>query len=189
MKLILALGNPGDTYRDSRHNAGWWLADHLVVRWGLPAFRRDGPEASTGAARAGEDVRVVKPLTYMNRSGRALRRWIGRDGFEPARDLLVLVDDVALEPGSFRVRARGSAGGHNGLVSVEGALRSQAYARLRIGVGGPGGADVDLADWVLSAAPPAEEEAILSSLDRMAEAVECWLGDGIEAAMNRHNRS
>ncbi|MDT8435978.1 MAG: aminoacyl-tRNA hydrolase [Gemmatimonadota bacterium] len=189
MKLILALGNPGERYRDTRHNAGWWLADHLVARWDLPAFRRDGPAAGTGGGVSGQDVRLVKPLTWMNRSGRALRPWGEREDFRPDEDLLVLVDDVALPPGRFRVRASGSAGGHNGLLSVEGALRSRDYARLRIGVGGPGDRDVDLADWVLSPPRPDEEELVLAGFGRAAEAVECWLADGVEEAMNRANRS
>lgn len=189
MKLILALGNPGERYRDTRHNAGWWLADHLVVRWSLPPFRREGPESRTAGTAHGRQVGLVKPLTYMNRSGRALRPWREREDFRPEEDLLVLVDDVALEPGRFRVRGTGSAGGHNGLLSVEGALRSREYGRLRIGVGGPEDRDVDLADWVLSAPRPDQEERVLAGFDRMSEAVECWLEEGVEVAMNRFNRS
>ena len=125
MKLLIALGNPGEKYRDTRHNAGWWLADHLVVRWSLDPFRRAGPVAESQGGVAGKDVLLVKPLTYMNRSGRALRRYREHEDFVPARDLLILVDDVDLEPGRFRLRASGSAGGHNGLLSIESALRSR----------------------------------------------------------------
>jgi len=102
-------------------------------------------------------------------------------------DLLVLVDDVALEPGRFRLRGSGSAGGHNGLLSIEGALRSQEFARFRIGVGAPADREVDMADWVLSAPRPDQEETILAGFDRMSEAVECWLSEGVEIAMNRFN--
>ncbi len=189
MKLLVALGNPGERYRDTRHNAGWWLADHLVVRWSLGPFRRQGPLAETVGEVAGETVTVVKPLTYMNRSGRVLRRFRDQEDFDPATDLLVLVDDVALPPGRFRLRASGSAGGHNGLLSIEGALRSQQYARLRIGVGQPADRDVDRADWVLARPRPDEEESVLTELDAMAESVECWLSDGAETAMSRFNRS
>jgi PTH1 family peptidyl-tRNA hydrolase len=188
VKLLVALGNPGDRYRDTRHNAGWWLADHLVNRWSLDAFRRHGRVSETSGRVAGDDVQVLKPLTYMNRSGQALRKFRGDSGFAPASDLLVLVDDVALAPGRFRIRASGSAGGHNGLLSIEGALRSQEYSRLRIGVGAPTDRDVDMADWVLSAPRPDQEEEILTSFDSMSEAVECWLSDGAEAAMNRFNQ-
>jgi PTH1 family peptidyl-tRNA hydrolase len=189
MKLLIALGNPGEQYRDTRHNAGWWLADHLVVRWSLAPFRRHGPVAESEGGVAGRDVLLVKPLTYMNRSGRVLRRYRDQEGFRPATDLLVLVDDVDLEPGRFRLRASGSAGGHNGLQSIEAALRSREFARLRIGVGAPEDRDVDRADWVLAAPRQDEEEAVLTVFDRMSEAVECWLSDGAEVAMNRFNRS
>jgi PTH1 family peptidyl-tRNA hydrolase len=123
----------------------------------------------------------------MNRSGRVLPRLLEAHAAAPAGDLLVLVDDVALPPGTFRLRARGSAGGHNGLASIEEALGSREYARLRIGVGSPGRSGVDLADWVLAAPSAAEESALLERMDAMAEAVECWLAGGIEPAMNRFN--
>jgi len=184
----MALGNPGERYRDTRHNAGWWLADHLANRWSFGRFRRQRRTAETEGRVAGTEVKVLKPLTYMNRSGQSLRPYRGADGFVSSRDLLVLVDDVALEPGRFRLRASGSAGGHNGLLSIEGALRSQAYARLRIGVGAPADRGVDMADWVLSAPRPDQEEAILTAFDTIAEAVECWMSDGVETAMSRYNR-
>lgn len=124
----------------------------------------------------------------MNRSGGALASLRAADAFDPAQDLLVLVDDVALDVGRFRVRGAGSAGGHNGLKSVEGVLRRQDYARLRIGVGPrPMGLD-DLADFVLDRFTPEERAALDALLDPMAEAVECWLDEGIERAMNRFNR-
>ena len=133
-------------------------------------------------------MKLLKPLTYMNRSGQSLRPFRDAPDFAPARDLLVLVDDVALEPGRFRLRASGSAGGHNGLLSIEGALRSQVFARLRIGVGAPADREVDMADWVLSAPRPDQEEEILTTFDTISEAVECWLSDGVETAMSRFNR-
>lgn len=139
-------------------------------------------------AREGIPVQVIKPQTYMNRSGAALAQLRDREDFDPARDLLVLVDDVALDVGRFRLRGAGSAGGHNGLRSVEGALRRQDYARLRIGVG-PRPMEVDdLADFVLDRFTGEERDAVDALLDPMAEAVECWLDEGIERAMNRFNR-
>jgi PTH1 family peptidyl-tRNA hydrolase len=124
----------------------------------------------------------------MNRSGAVLAPLRAIETFDPSRDLLVLVDDVALDVGRFRLRGAGSAGGHNGLKSVEAALRRQDYARLRIGVG-PRPMDYDdLADFVLDGFTPEERQALDALLDAMAEAVECWLGEGIERAMNRFNR-
>ncbi len=123
----------------------------------------------------------------MNRSGAVLAPLRTSESFDPSRDLLVLVDEVALEVGRFRLRGAGSAGGHNGLKSVEGSLRRQDYARLRIGVG-PRPMDYDdLADYVLDRFTREERAIIDRLLDPMAEAGECWLEDGIERAMNRFN--
>jgi PTH1 family peptidyl-tRNA hydrolase len=139
-------------------------------------------------SRDGVPIQVIKPQTYMNRSGAALASLRGSDAFDPARDLLVLVDDVALDVGRFRLRGAGSAGGHNGLKSVEGVLQRQDYPRLRIGVG-PRPMEVDdLADFVLDCFTKDERAALDALLDPMAEAVECWLDEGIERAMNRFNR-
>ncbi len=132
---------------------------------------------------------MLKPQTYMNRSGAVLGPLRGRTGFDPGQDLLVLVDEVALPVGRFRLRAKGSAGGHNGLKSLEGALRSQDYARLRIGVGPLPPDYDDMADFVLGGFDREEARTIESLLDPMADAVECWLADGIEAAMTRYNKN
>ena len=139
-------------------------------------------------SRGGVPVQVLKPQTYMNRSGTALTSLRAVPTFDPATDLLVLVDDVALDVGRYRLRGAGSAGGHNGLRSVEAALRRQDYARLRIGVG-PRPLDHDnLADYVLDRITPEERAVLDALLDPMADAVECWLDEGIERAMNRFNR-
>jgi PTH1 family peptidyl-tRNA hydrolase len=132
-------------------------------------------------------VWLIKPTVYMNRSGIAVRALVESESLDPVRDLLVVVDDVALPPGQPRFRARGSAGSHNGLQSIEDALGTRDYARLRIGVGAaPPGAD--LADWVLSEFDdPADEEAVLAALPRIAEGVEVWAREGVEVAMNRYN--
>jgi peptidyl-tRNA hydrolase, PTH1 family len=138
--------------------------------------------------RGGTHVQLSKPQTYMNRSGAALATLRDLPEVDPARDLLVLVDDVALDFGRFRLRGAGSAGGHNGLKSVEGALRRQDYARLRIGVG-PRPMDYDdLADYVLDRFTREERRLLDDLLDPMAEAVECWLDEGIEKAMSRFNK-
>jgi peptidyl-tRNA hydrolase, PTH1 family len=137
----------------------------------------------------GYAVRILEPQTYMNRSGAAITPLLDLPGFDPSRDLLILVDEVALPLGRFRLRGAGSAGGHNGLKSVEGALRRQDYARLRIGVGPkPAGLD-ELSDFVLEAFPRDERRVLDQLLDPMAEAVETWVDQGIEIAMTRHNRS
>ena len=165
------------------------MADHLAARWGLGAFRRDGPARvarGTVRGRAGE---VIKPQTFMNRSGAVLGALRAKPGFTAGSDLLVLVDDVALPVGRFRLRAQGSAGGHNGLKSIEGVLRSQDYARLRIGVGPLPAEYQDMADFVLDGFSAEEADTLAALLDPMADAVECWLAEGIEVAMTRYNKN
>jgi len=187
VKVIVGLGNPGPEYDATRHNVGWWMVDRLAYDWGFATFARDGRALTTEGTASGHAVRLVKPMTYMNRSGVALRFLEAQEGFDPAADLLVIVDDAALDVGRVRLRPEGSPGGHNGLRSVSGALRSDAYPRMRIGVGRkPEG--VDLADWVLSPMPEKDEEAVVGLLPELTQAVEAWLSDGIEAAMNRFNR-
>lgn len=184
----MGLGNPGPEYENTRHNAGFLLADHLARRWKLPAFRRIPAARETRGTVQEQPVVLLKPQTYMNRSGAALTPFRDRPDFDPGRDLLILVDDYAFPLGYFRLRAAGSSGGHNGLKSVEGTLRRQDYARLRIGIG-PLPPDVDdSADFVLAEFSRDEREQLLAGLDPMAEAVECWLAEGIEVAMNRFNR-
>lgn len=183
----MGLGNPGPEYDATRHNVGWWVADRLAYDWDFPTFRRDGRALVSDGRVAEEQVRLVKPTTYMNRSGLAARSLDGLEGFEPSRDLLVVVDDAALDVGRVRFRPEGSPGGHNGLKSISGALRSNAYARLRVGVGKkPEGED--LADWVLSPMPEEDEDQVVALLPELTHAVEAWVAEGVEAAMNRFNR-
>jgi PTH1 family peptidyl-tRNA hydrolase len=164
------------------------LADHLAARWRLLPFKRGDRARQVEGTSGGQHIRLLKPQTYMNRSGAALAPLRALPGFDPASDLLVLVDDVALPVGRFRLRGAGSAGGHNGLKSIEGTLQRQDYARLRIGVGPVPAVLDDLADFVLGPLDLEERRAIEELLDPMAEAVECWLADGIERAMSRFNR-
>jgi len=163
------------------------LADRLAARWKLPPFRRVPAARETRGEVLGREVLVLKPQTYMNRSGAALASLRSFPGFDPAQELLVITDDFALPLGRFRLRGAGSAGGHNGLKSIEGALRRQDYARLRIGIGPLPPGTGDTADFVLEQFSREEREVINQLLDPMGEAVECWLSDGIEVAMNRFN--
>jgi PTH1 family peptidyl-tRNA hydrolase len=184
----VGLGNPGPEYLETRHNAGFRLADHLVARWRLGPLRRGDRARVVEGSWNGHSVRVLEPQTYMNRSGAALAPLLALPDFDPSRDLMILVDEVALPMGRFRLRGAGSAGGHNGLKSVEGVLRRQDYARLRIGVG-PVPPDLDgLTDFVLDPFPAEDRKILDSLLDPMAEAVETWLDAGIELAMTKHNK-
>jgi PTH1 family peptidyl-tRNA hydrolase len=186
-KVIVGLGNPGREYDNTRHNAGWWLLDVLAQRWGVPKFRAEKNQAIATTRVEPFQVRLIKPLTYMNRSGSVLVPLKRMGALDLAKDLLVLVDDVALEPGRVRFRPSGSAGGHNGLKSIEQARVVLGAQRLRIGVGSkPPGAD--LADWVLSSMPRSDRKLVDERLPELAEAVETWMREGIEVAMDRYNR-
>ncbi|HEY7877399.1 MAG TPA: aminoacyl-tRNA hydrolase [Gemmatimonadaceae bacterium] len=190
MKLIVGLGNPGREYERTRHNVGWWVVDHLADVWHLGAWREDG-QARTATGRLGPvHVRLVKPLTFMNLSGRVLIPYLRRAFWSPATDLLVVVDDVALPVGRMRLRASGSAGGHNGLKSIEHEIGSREYARLRLGIrpADPERPVGELVDFVLSPFGSADREAILTLMPNVSAAVETWAHDGIAAAMNAYNR-
>lgn len=186
MRLIMGLGNPGPRYDDTRHNVGWWAVDRLAHDWSAGSFREEGPALRTSVNVAGETVVLAKPLTWMNRSGSVLGPFLRQPDFEPSRDLMVVVDDATRPAGGLRLRPDGSAGGHNGLRSIEGVV-GQSYARLRIGVGRPpeGG---DLVEWVLSPMNDNDEDAVLAILADLAPALECWITDGVRPAMDRFNR-
>jgi PTH1 family peptidyl-tRNA hydrolase len=191
LKVILGLGNPGRQYESTRHNVGWWVLDHLADVWHFEGWKRDGEALVSNATIGGSRVRLIKPLTYMNLSGAVLKNYLRRPFWAPSKDLLVVVDEVQLPVGKFRIRARGSAGGHNGLRSVETALGNQEYPRLRIGVGPSEerkNVYHDLADFVLAPFARDERDDILALLPRIAAAVETWVREGTDRAMNAHNR-
>ena len=192
MKVILGLGNPGRQYEATRHNVGWWLIDHLADVWHFDGWKRSGEAHVAAHELAGTKVRLVKPQTYMNLSGQVLKNYVRNPFWSAAKDLLVVVDEVQLPVGRFRLRSRGSAGGHNGLKSVEHALGTQEYSRLRIGVGPSEERKEiygDLADFVLAPFARDEREDVISIIPSLAEATQSWLTEGIEKAMNLHNRA
>ncbi|MEO5815397.1 MAG: aminoacyl-tRNA hydrolase [Gemmatimonadaceae bacterium] len=191
MKVILGLGNPGKEYEHTRHNVGWWLIDHLAERWQFDGWKKDGQARIAQGHLTGvkETVRLVKPQTYMNLSGGVLVQYARRPFWAAANDLLVVVDDVAIPAGTWRLRAEGGAGGHNGLKSVDGSLGTQKYARLRIGVGDPertpGG---PLTDFVLGAVGKRDGQAIRELFPVIEEAVATWVREGIKGALDVQSR-
>jgi PTH1 family peptidyl-tRNA hydrolase len=185
VKLVVGLGNPGPKYRDTLHNVGFMTMDVLAARHGA-AFESAPADALTARVRgAGGGWLLVKPLTFMNRSGAAVGDLL-RFYKIPVEDLLVVVDEVALPAGHLRARPSGSAGGHNGLKSIIGVLGTEQFSRLRIGVG-RGDPRRDLADHVLSMIPPDLRPAIDEAVVRAADAVECFARDGIEKTMQVFN--
>jgi PTH1 family peptidyl-tRNA hydrolase len=183
VKLVVGLGNPGPKYRDTRHNVGFWVVDELAKRWQLQNTWRQRDEAMIVRQPGG--AALVKPLTFMNLSGFAVSRLRQFFQVDPG-DLLVIVDEVALPLGRLRARARGSAGGHNGLKSVIEQLGTNEFPRLRIGVG-RGDDRRDLADHVLSKFDPAEGDTIQAATLRAADAAEMFISEGIERVMNTFN--
>jgi PTH1 family peptidyl-tRNA hydrolase len=183
--LVVGLGNPGERYAHTRHNVAWAVLDELAARHAAA----EAPGHATYRARrvvvSGHDVELLQPLTFMNLSGEALRAWRERYGNE--HELLVVSDDVYLPLGTLRVRASGSSGGHRGLDSIEAAVGSRDYARLRVGVGQAESAAA-LREHVLQQVAPEEVPTLEQALRRAADAVECWIAEGALGAMNQFNR-
>ena len=184
--LIVGLGNPGSKYWNTRHNVGFAamdaLADSLHARVDRVKF-----QGLTGTAeKKKKKLILLKPTTYMNLSGQAVSAAARFYKIPPER-ILVMFDDISLEPGRIRVRKEGSAGGHNGVKSIISSLGSQAFPRIKIGVGAKPHPDYDLADWVLSVFPLSQREAMAEVYSRAAEAARAIVTEGCDAAMNRFN--
>ena len=187
MKVIVGLGNPGKEYEKTRHNVGWWVVDHLADVWRFEGWKKDGDARVASGTVNGTRVRLVKPQTYMNLSGEVLRSYKRRPFFAVANDLLVVVDEVALPVGRYRFREKGSAGGHNGLKSVEQHVGTQEYGRLRIGVGPAEDRERSgsLSDYVLSPLGKLDTAAVVDLLAPLTTAVEMWVSDGMKKTMNK----
>jgi len=183
---VVGLGNPGDRYAGTRHNVAWRVLDALAGRWHATDHSVAGLYAARRARVAGDFVELMQPLTFMNLAGEAVERWV-HENEAPPEDLLVVSDDVYLPVGTLRLRARGSSGGHRGLGSVEAALGRRDFARLRIGVGAAK-SSAELREHVLDAFSAEERPLVDDTVVRAADAVECWVAEGIAAAMNRFNR-
>ncbi len=186
MWLIVGLGNPGERYARTRHNIGFEALDVLARRHGLEFRGRRANSLIAEGSIAGQRVALAKPQTFMNLSGQAvsaLRNWYKID---PARELLVIYDDLDLPFAKLRLRERGSAGTHNGMRSIVQQLGNGEFPRLRVGIGQPPG-KMDPAAYVLSRFSREEEEALPALLDTIADAVEVVLREGLTTAMNRYN--
>lgn len=184
MKLVCGLGNPGLRYKNTRHNIGFLTVDTLARRHKVRIGTRGHASLFARAKVSGQDVCFLKPQTFMNNSGEALRAVAEKFGID-CRDILIVCDDIELRLGIIRLRARGSAGSHKGLVSVIDTLGTKGFNRLRIGVGRERTAV--LRDYVLSGFKRGEKETVQAVVQRAADAIEVWVEEGVEAAMNRFN--
>jgi PTH1 family peptidyl-tRNA hydrolase len=184
VKIVVGLGNPGAQYAKTRHNIGWMVLDRIADRagWDGKGRSRDASAIAGGRFR-GLDLTIVKPQTYMNDSGLAVRKVLARE-HAPLNDLLVVADDFALPFGKLRFRENGGSGGHNGLGSIIDELRTEKFSRLRIGIGAP---DRGFRDHVLNQFEPDERQRLDGLLEAAADAVEEWARHGTSKAANRFN--
>jgi len=183
-KIIVGLGNPGEQYAKTRHNIGWMVTDRLADRAGWSGRGRQKDAASVVGGRFRSlDLVLVKPLTFMNDSGVAVRKVLARER-APLAEMLVVVDDFSLPFGKLRFRDGGGPGGHNGLRSIIDEMGTEGFPRLRVGIGEPGSGFID---HVLSVFAPEERLRLDELLDAAADAVEAWARDGLSKASNRFN--
>ena len=184
--LLVCLGNPGDKYENTRHNVGFMVADEVAERRNAPIQKLKFKALTNILTISGEKVLVMKPTTYMNLSGEAVRQAVDFYKVPPER-VLVISDDTALAVGRLRIRKGGSAGGHNGLKSIIQHLGSDQFPRVRVGVGEKPHPDYDMADWVLGKFVGEDKKAIDGAVKRAADAVECLIAEGCDKAMNKFN--
>ena len=183
MKVIVGLGNPGREYAGTRHNVGWWVVDHLADVWRFDGWKKDNDALVANGTVGGAKVRLVKPQTYMNNSGEAVRHFLKRPFWAVSNDLLVISDEVALPVGRYRFRGKGSAGGHNGLKDLIAKL-GEDFWRLRLGIGHPGSRDL-VTQFVLSRASSAEQPLLDDGTRAGADVVPLVFELGAQAAMQK----
>ena len=184
--LLVCLGNPGDKYENTRHNVGFMVADEVAERQRKPIQRLKFKALTNVLTISGEKVLVMKPITYMNLSGEAVRQAADFYKIPPGR-VLVVSDDTALAIGRLRIRQKGSAGGHNGLKNIIQHLGTDQFPRLRVGVGEKPHPDYDMADWVLGKFTGEDKKTIEAAVKRAADAIECILEQGIDRGMGKFN--
>lgn len=184
--LIVFLGNPGPRYEFTRHNAGFMAADAMAKEKNLSINKLRFKALTAACTIGGQSVLLMKPQTFMNLSGEAVRQAAAFYKIAPEH-IIVVSDEISLPIGKLRIRTKGSAGGHNGLKNIIAQLGTEAFPRIRIGVGAPPHPDYDMADWVLGHFQGEDKKAIDAAVKRAADAVECLIGEGIDRAMSRFN--
>ncbi len=184
--LLVCLGNPADQYENTRHNVGFMVADELGERLRVPIQKLKYKALTNTVTLGGQKVLVMKPVTYMNLSGEAVRQ--AADFYKVAPDhVLVVSDDTSLAVGKLRIRKGGSAGGHNGLKNIIQHLGTDQFPRLRLGVGEKPHPDYDLADWVLGKFQGEDKKQVDAAVKKAVDAIECILSQGLDKGMNKFN--
>ena len=184
--IVVFLGNPGRDYIKSRHNVGFMVADAVAKTAGVKIDRLKYKSLTAAAALGGARVFLMKPQTYMNLSGDAVRQAMNFYK-TPTENIIVISDDVSLPAGKLRIRRNGSAGGHNGLKDIISKCGGDEFPRIKVGVGSPPHADFEMADWVLSAPTGNDKKEIDAAVLRAAEAIEVIISQGVDRAMNLYN--
>ncbi len=184
MRLVVGLGNPGDEYNDTRHNTGFKVIDSLARSLAIEVKQRKFGARFGAGEFADKKLILLKPWQYMNRSGQAVTAAAGFYKLN-VRNLLVITDDLDLEPGRIRLRSKGSAGGHNGLADIITALGTNEFARCRVGIGSSG--RLDTVDFVLDKPSKDEQPLLDAAVERARDATLCWIENGIDSAMNKFN--
>ena len=184
--LIVFLGNPGPRYEMTRHNAGFMAADAMAKEKNVNINKARFKALTATCDIGGESVLLMKPQTFMNLSGDAVAQ-AAKFYKIPPEHVIVVSDEISLPIGKLRIRTKGSAGGHNGLKDIIAKLGTDAFPRIRIGVGAPPHPDYDMADWVLSSFKNQEAEDMLAAAERAAQAAQCYIAQGADRAMNRFN--
>ena len=187
MKLIVGLGNPGIEYQFTPHNMGFLAVDRIAEQCGVRVSNRQCRALTGKAVIADHEVLLAKPETYMNLSGMSVRELVSEYEVDPARDLIVIYDELDLPLGAIRIRQRGRSAGHNGMESIIGALGSDEFVRMRLGIG-PDHPVKDGARYVLGQFKKSQYEAVNQELDTAAEAVQVILDEGVAKAMSLYNR-
>lgn len=185
--LVAGLGNPGAAYAQTRHNIGFWAADAIAAQTGVSITRLKHRALTARCSFGGASILLLKPQTYMNLSGHAVREAAAYYKIPPER-VLVIFDDISLPMGRLRIRGSGSSGGHKGVQSIISCLGTETFPRIKIGVGAPPRPEMDAADWVLAALTPNERRILTESAALAAEAAKALIQSGISAAMNQYNR-
>ena len=187
MYIIVGLGNPGREYAGTRHNVGFDMIDRLAAQENIGVLEKKHKAVIGKGVVSGQKCILAKPQTFMNLSGESIRELLGYYKADVSSQLIVISDDISLEPGQLRIRKKGSAGGHNGLKNIIAHLGTQDFPRIKIGTGAPAGGGEEMVDWVTGVPSQAEREVLFESFERAVQAVACVIEHGCQRAMNEFN--